>query len=625
MNSAFEQLDKTMHQALETYSNVHRGSGHYSRVTTELYETARKIVLDHLDLSHGRYTVIFCSPRRAAGFKGQLDPGTYKTISSRDIGLALGVEAIAVTKSALSHKIHAHVGGGTARLVSRDWVIWSRLPDRLEAGTPAIINVIAFARALQLMKQEGIAGFEEKVEEGLTIQDVLYSDELVGFTGKALMEELRKTLIGKDVLIPTAEGLRPFINLDNGASTPTFSPIFRAASLSLRQPHEFRAKITAEARNIIARFLGAPEDKYDIIFTSNTTEGINLVAESLQHGPADGNEPVLVNTLMEHNSNDLPWRQVPDGTLLRISVDDCGLINLDELEKILREYNHEGRYGKKQVRLVAVSGASNVLGVFNDPAAISNIVHKYGARLLVDAAQMVAHRKVNMAGSGIDYLAFSAHKAYAPFGTGVLVTAKEKLRLETWDLDFIRSSGEENIAGITALAKSLVLLERIGMDVIQKEEQEITARLIRGMKQIPKLRIYGINDPVSADFPKKGGVIVFDIKGVLSMKIAGELAGRGGIGVRFGCHCSHILIKKILKVSPGLEKFQYYLVNTFPAITLPGLTRVSLGLENTEKDIDNFVATLGQIAARSTWPAARTRKEIRSFVGEAVKKVYAPL
>ncbi|MFZ2420017.1 MAG: aminotransferase class V-fold PLP-dependent enzyme, partial [Anaerolineae bacterium] len=144
--------------------------------------------------------------------------------------------------------------------------------------------------------------------------------------------------------------------------------------------------------------------------------------------------PVVVNTILEHNSNELPWRRLPGVALIRFPADDEGFLDLNALEALLRAYNQEGRHGRKRIRLVAVSGASNVLGVFNDLAEISRIVHRYGARLLVDAAQLIAHRKVEMAACGIDYLAFSAHKAYAPFGTGALVVRKGLLQFSSAEL-----------------------------------------------------------------------------------------------------------------------------------------------------------------------------------------------
>ncbi len=214
---------------------------------------------------------------------------------------------------------------------------------------------------------------------------------------------------------------------------------------------------------------------------------------------------------------------------------------------------------------MAVSGASNVLGVCNDLAEISRIVHRYGARLLVDAAQLVAHRKVEMAACGIDYLAFSAHKAYAPFGTGVLMVRKGLLHFSPAELEQIQSSGEENVGGIAALGKALVLLQRIGLDVIQEEEQALTGRALRGLAQIPGLTVYGIKDPDSPRFAQKGGVIVFRLEGIMANRVAKELAERGGIGVRSGCHCAHLLIKHLLDIPPLLEQLQGVIADPVPA------------------------------------------------------------
>ena len=166
-------------------------------------------------------------------------------------------------------------------------------------------------------------------------------------------------------------------------------------------------------------------------------------------------KPLVLNTLFEHNSNDLPWRRIPYFSIIRLQMDAEGFMDMNELETLLRSYNQNGQHGKKRIRLVAVSGASNVLGVFNNLEKISQVVHLYGARLLVDAAQLVAHRKVEVERSGIDYLAFSAHKVYAPFGTGVLLARKGLLNFTPAEMEMIQASGEENAAGIAALGKAL--------------------------------------------------------------------------------------------------------------------------------------------------------------------------
>jgi selenocysteine lyase/cysteine desulfurase len=636
---ALVELEQGVHAALEAYSNVHRGSGHNSLVSTHLFEQAREIVLEYLGLDKGQYVVIFCTPRRAEALKAQLKSGSYQSVSSQDIGLPLGVRALAVNRKALPRGILFQTGGGTARLVSPGWVIWAKAPDKFEAGTPAIVNVIAFAKALRLVQYFGKDAFQDTVAKNLAdaekpaATEILYHDELEKHAGRDLLAELRQTLIGQGVRVPTVEGDRPYINLDNAASTPTFTPIWDAARQAWRQPRQVQLAIIDEVKSICAGVLGAPLATYDMIFTSNTTEAINLVAESLRHESEPGSESVVLNTLLEHNSNELPWRTLPGFSLIRLPVDTDGFVDLNELETLLRAYNQEGRHGKKEIKLVALSGASNVLGVCNNLAEISRIAHRYGARLLVDAAQLVAHRKVEMEKWGIDYLAFSAHKVYAPFGSGVLIARKGLLNFSPAEQALIQSSGEENVGGIAALGKALVLLQRIGLDVIQQEEQALTGRALRGLAQIPGLEIYGINNPSSPRFARKGGVIVFGLKDMMANRVARELAERGGIGVRYGCHCAHMLIKHLLNIHPLLEQLQGVIVTLFPQISLPGLTRVSLGIENSEEDIDTLIHVLGEIARQPRAgidnPFASTQtdiqKQIDDFAGAVARRVYTQL
>jgi len=633
MSEAYAELELSIHAALETYSNVHRGSGHNSLVSTLLYEQARDIVLEYLGLNKDQHTVIFCTPRRAEALKALLKPNRYRILSSQDIGLPLGVRALAVEYKALPGGAPFQTGGGTARLVSPGWVIWARSPDKFEAGTPAIVNVIAFAQALRLIRRFGRNAFQVEDEEKRTAIEILYHDELEQCAGRELLAELRQTLIDQRTPVPTMEGSKPYINLDNAASTPTFTPIWDAVCQTWRQPKPVRQEIIREVQSICAEVLGAPLAAYDVIFTANTTEAINLVAESLSQEPTQGIEPVVVNTLLEHNSNELPWRKLPGFSLIRLPVDDDGLIDLNELETFLRAYNQKGQHGKKRIKLVSVSGASNVLGVFNDLAAISRVVHHYGARLLVDAAQLVAHRKIEMENCGMDYLAFSAHKAYAPFGAGALVAKKSLLSFSSAELERIQSSGEENVGGIAALGKALVLLQRIGLDVIQAEEQALTRRVLRGLAQIPGVEIYGIKDPDSPRFAQKGGVMVFRLDGMMANRVAKELAERGGIGVRWGCHCAHLLIKRLLHIPLLLELFQGLIVSLFPQISLPGLTRVSLGIQNNEEDIDTLIHVLGKIArqphAKVDNPFTSTRTDIQrqmdNFARAAAQRVYTQL
>jgi selenocysteine lyase/cysteine desulfurase len=620
----FNELEQSIYNALETYSNVHRGSGHFSMVSTLLFEQAREIVLDYLGLSNRQNTVIFCTPRRAAKIGEKLKDKNYREISSKEIGLPLGVSVLAVDKKALPGGIPLETGGGNARLVSPGQVIWAGAPDKFEAGTPAVINVIAFARALQLMQLYAIETFRNEASEKISAAEILYHDELEGFYGYAMLAELKKTLIGRNVPIPTSEGIRPHINLDYAASTPTFKPVWNAVRQTWRQSRQMQHGIIHEVRTICSGVLGAPLDSYELIFTSNTTEAINLAAESLGRESNQDMEPVVLNTLLEHNSNELPWRMIPSFTLIRIYADGEGFVDLNELESVLSAYNKEGNHGKKRIRLVAMSGASNVLGTCHDLGAISRIVHQYGARLMVDAAQLVAHRKVEIETWGIDYLTFSAHKVYAPFGTGMLVVRKGLLQFSAAEKELIQSSGEENTVGIAALGKSLVLLQRAGFEVIREEEQALTAKALRGLAQINGIRLYGIKDPDSLRFAQKGGVIAFDLKNTFSNALAKALAERGGIGVRYGCHCAHLLIKHLLHVPPLLARFQSVIVSLFPRLNLPGVARVSLGIGTSEEDIDTLIKVLGNIAGNR-----KTKKEIGSqmkdFAKATIQKVYTQI
>jgi selenocysteine lyase/cysteine desulfurase len=221
----------------------------------------------------------------------------------------------------------------------------------------------------------------------------------------------------------------------------------------------------------------------------------------------------------------------------------------------------------------------------------------------VDAAQLIAHRKAEM----------------------------EK----------IRSSGEENPGGIAALGKVFVLLKRIGMDLIQKEEQDLLKHLLNGISQIPNLTIHGIKDPDSPCFTQKGGVVSFHMKDILSNKVAKELAERRGICVRNGCHCAHMLVKYILNISHQLEQFQKIMLTLIPGISLPGTVRVSLGIGNNKEDIDVFIRILNEIIrgyrmkgqgnftnsndGTPSLSRSLVLQQMKAFTESASRKVYSSL
>lgn len=622
---AFSALEKGVFAALETYSNVHRGSGHHSMVSTQLFEQAREIILEYLNPERGPYVVIFCTPASSDDLLKQLKTDLYYMVSSQDFGLSIGVRAIAVKKQALPRVIPSLAGGGTTKLVGKDWVIWADAPDRFEAGTPAILNIIAFARALRLVREFGNDAFFHTGVVSRSVDEILYHDKFENYSGQELLNQLRQYVVGQNKKVPTREGDVSYINLDNSASTPALEPVWEAFRQTLRQSPEVQQEIVRKVKVICADVLGAPMPEYEMLFTSNTTEAINLAADSLGRSFDQNTEPVILNTMLEHSSNDLPWRTVPGHTLVRLSVDEEGFIDLGELETLLKNYNQEGQYGKKRIRLVALSGASNVLGVCNDLEDISRIVHHYGAKLLVDGAQLVAHRKVDMEATGIDYLAFSAHKVYAPFGCGVLVARKGGLQFSDAEMVQLRTSGEENAAGIAALGKALVLLQRVGLDLIAAEEHALTARALHGLSNIEGIKLFGVKDPDDPRFAQKIGVIVFGVNGMAPSRVAKTLAAQCGIGVRSGCHCAHIIVKRILHISPSLEKFQRVIQTLFPKLRLPGLVRVSFGIQNTPEEIDTLIHGLERIAGKSDptgLKPAEVAKQMDDFAGAVAKRVY---
>ena len=672
----YQKLEAGMFAALETYSNVHRGSGHFSKATTYLYEKARHIVLDFLGLKSTKYILLFLTPRRFAALSKVLKPGSFESLHSRDLGLNLGVSALAVRKKALPAGIPFDTGGGTTRLYGTDWVMWANAPDSFEAGTPAIINIIGFAKALLLIKTYGKDAFREKSPELSDARQFLQDDELTGYRGLELLQQLQETLIGSDMLVPTTRGLKPYIHFDNSASTLCFEPVWHAFIQAYQQPAHIRQEIIAGVKRICADTLGAPLTDYEVIFSSNTTESINIAAKSLGIEPItetiplidktsthndssedrhaaivdkkpsynettshDEIEPVILTTVLEHSSNDLPWRQVAGHTVIRLGVDNLGFFNPEELESLLKSYNKDHLFGRKRIRLVAVSGASNVLGSCNDLSAIGRLAKTYGARLFVDAAQLAAHRKIDMEASGIDYLAFSAHKVYAPFGAGVLIARKGLLQMHDDERTLLNTSALENAGGIAALGKALMLLNRIGFTHIEEAEQRLTNKALLAMSGNPGLKLHGVVPKEMQTSINRIGVITFEIGDKMPARIAARLVRHRGIGVRFGCHCAHLIIKQLAGFTPFTEKLQRFILRIVPMLNLQGITRASLGLQNTEGDVDVLIRELKCIAGTSdaqsenvnrvesetgviAVPNKLVRQQIKAFIRSRERKIF---
>lgn len=618
--SAYKELEESILIALQTYSNVHRGKGHFSLVTTHLYEKARQIVLDYLELDKSEFELIFLSPLRADNLINKIT-GNYRKVSSSEIGLPIGIVALAVEKKSLPEGAPYDTGGGTTKLTSRNWIIWDNSPDKFEAGTPSVINIIAFAKALTLTKKYGKDIFLQKPEV-LSSDELLKQNEYGEIEGKELLVQLQYDLIGKNVKVPTYQGELNFINMDNSASTPSFYAVWNTYRAVLRQPVDSINNIRQQVREICGSFLGLPSEDFEIIFTSNTTESVNLVAHNLL---ADRNyEPVIITSILEHSSNDLPWRFLPNAQVIRLEVDGNGFFDTNQLRSLLNDYNTRKIHGNKRIELVTLSGASNVLGICNNLSEIRSITRESGVRLHIDAAQLIAHKRIDYHKCDPDYLSFSAHKIYAPFGTGVLVVRKGLLN--GINIESAINSGEENLAGIAALGKSLQLMNKVGMEVIEETEHEVTVKALYSLVSIKGMKIYGLKNTAHPDFIHKIGVIPFSLGNKVPHSVARQMALYGGIGVRSGCHCAHLIVKKLVGMTPFFENIQWMVQKLVPKVSFPGVVRISFGIGTTLEDIENLVKTLKAITANKNTlkrDSIKTENELQKFINRIERKVYS--
>jgi cysteine desulfurase / selenocysteine lyase len=236
----------------------------------------------------------------------------------------------------------------------------------------------------------------------------------------------------------------PVAALNNAATTPPLAAVVDAVVGMLGEYGALhrgsgpRARATVEAVeyavDAIERFLGQPPEN-TLLYTTNTSSAINQLARLLDLGPDD----VVVTSEIEHTSNNLPWRHQSAAQVVEVRADDAGALDLGHLAEVL-----DGQRGR--VRLVAVTGASNLTGYRPDVATLASLAHDAGALLFVDAAQLAPHRRIDMAASGVDVLAFSAHKVYAPFGLGVLSLPRSVLDRAPVDpgggsIDMLAASG----------------------------------------------------------------------------------------------------------------------------------------------------------------------------------------
>ncbi|TFG95358.1 MAG: aminotransferase class V-fold PLP-dependent enzyme, partial [Calditrichales bacterium] len=404
-----------------------------------------------------------------------------------------------------------------------------------------------------------------------------------------------------------------YIYFDNAASTPTLKPVLDSLNefmewySNIHRGTGFKSLISTyffeQAREIVADFFNISLDDHLVIFGKNGTEAINKLA----HRVPLPEDCIILVTQMEHHSNDLPWRI--RGQVVHVNVDRQGRLDWQDFEKKLDQY--KGRVG-----LVAVTGASNVTGYINDIHRVAELAHKNNAKIMVDAAQLAPHRRIDIKSPDdpqhLDFLAFSAHKIYAPFGLGVLIADKEtfvdgdpdivgggtvSLVSEDYaywtDAPEKEEAGTPNVAGAIALAKALKLIMQIGMDKIAEHEAELTRYALKELKKIPGLIFYGSVD--EKDVHNRLGVISFNIKDMPHALVGAILNYEGGVGVRNGCFCAHPYVKCLLGVSIEETKILEEKILSHDRSSVPGAVRVSFGMYNTHEEVDLMIHALKNI------------------------------
>lgn len=443
---------------------------------------------------------------------------------------------------------------------------------------------------------------------------------------------MRDRWVGLDIEVPIASGERlPYINLDNTASTPALRVVrdrvndFMDWYSSVHRGAGFKSRVSTQAyedaREVVRAFVGADVDRDRVVFTKHTTESINVLASAF--GPS-ATDRVAVS-VMEHHSNMLPWRRL--GGVDYIEVDADGRLRLDSLEDVLRQ-------GDGRVRLVALTAASNVTGYLNPIEDAARLAHAFGARILIDAAQLVAHRPIDMRAHDdprhLDFVVFSGHKIYAPYGAGALVGDAAVLdhgdpllvgggavQIVTrdsvmWEPAPDRDeAGSPNVVGAVALAVALQAVTRLGFDAVEGIEARLTQRALRGLTTIDGVRVLGSADADRVD--DRLGVLTFTVDGLHYGHVATALSHEWAVGVRDGCFCAHPYLLELLRVDDATIERSQDEIRGGDKRHIPGAVRASVAPYNTDAEIDRFVAGIAAISRGEMRSSYRQDRASGSF------------
>jgi selenocysteine lyase/cysteine desulfurase len=413
-------------------------------------------------------------------------------------------------------------------------------------------------------------------------------------------------LVGDGQLVPCVDGAqRPYLNLDAAASTsalpavanrvreflPWYSSVHRGAGYRSRQA----TQAYEQARAAALAFAGRADSGEDIaIICRNTTEAINHLAYRLRLSQDD----TVVTTVVEHHANLLPWAR-----LCRRRFVECGRDGTFTAGDVASALDAGPR-----PRLLAVTAASNVTGWLTPLPEIIEAAHDRGVPVLVDGAQLAAHGPLP---SHADFVAWSGHKMYAPFGAGVLVGPRAAFddgdpflagggAVDLVDLDEViwtgpperEEAGSPNVIGAIALEAAIRELGRIGWAAVSDHDAHLALRLRSGLAGVPGVRLLG-PDLSTPTLP----LATFNVTGIPHALVAARLSAEYAIGVRHGCFCAHPYLFRLLDLSPEQVSTYRMAVIAGDRRDIPGGVRASGGLSTTDADIDRLIAAVADIAA----------------------------
>ena len=445
-------------------------------------------------------------------------------------------------------------------------------------------------------------------------------------TPQEMLAKLRASTTGLEVRYPLATGQKSRrIYLDSTASTlqlglvkdvmEKYMPYYANTHTHVHFNAKLSTREFAWAHDMVGEFLGADPHTHGCFFVgSGTTGGINRVARTLARKWPK--RDVVITTVMEHHSNDLPHRKnfatvvhVP----VRVTESGFGCADLERIRQALEEYG-------ERVNYVSVTGVSNVTGILNPIYDIAELAHRHGAVVVVDAAQMAAHVPIKMSGHDnpardLDIVCLSGHKIYAPGSPGAVVTRRELFRgvepdevgggmvddvyldryLSTDKFPDREEAGTPNIAGAIALASVLCALQKIGMPYIDQEETQLINDAVCKLVKIPDVVVYGETDTEQC---RRAGAISINVRGLHHSLTAAILNDYFNIAVRNACFCAHPYVREMIADDLG-EQMDGLSNEELEALAElhRGMVRASFGLYNIPEDVDALADALTQIVA----------------------------